>query len=169
MKLYKLISLQIEINFSRIFKRCTNAPTLSRSECNIFSFHFPCLSGFLLICLINQRPSGPQKGCHTISTTFCGFPAKECGWWRLKPAKTTSVFFSLILALLRREGGGGKRKALIVSKKVLKRAKKSSWLWQCGREAARRVGAAVAFGAPRPQKPLRLRLFLEDLSSPHGP
>ena len=124
MKLYKLISLQIEINFSRIFKRCTNAPTLSRSECNIFSFHFPCLSGFLLICLINQRPSGPQKGCHTISTTFCGFPAKECGWWRLKPAKTTSVFFSLILALLRREGGGGKRKALIVSKKVLKRAKK---------------------------------------------
>ena len=100
-------------------------PTLSRSECTIFSFHFPCLSGFLLICLINQRPpSGPQKGCHTISTTFCGFPAKECGWWRLKPAKTTSVFFSLILALLRREGGGGKRKALIVSKKVLKRAKK---------------------------------------------
>ena len=107
---------------------------------SFFSFHFPCLSGFLLICLINQRPSGPQKGCHTISTTFCGFPAKECGWWRLKPAKTTSVFFSLILALLRREGGGGKRKALIVSKKVLKRAKKSSWLWQYSEKLSNGLG-----------------------------
>ena len=44
---------------------------------------------------------------------------------------------------------GGKRKALIVSKKVLKRAKKSSWLWQCGREAALERGGLRRTEAPK--------------------
>ena len=58
------------------------------------------MSGF---CLISQSPKRLSHYFHNLL-----WLASQ-GMWRLKPAKTTSVFFSLILALLRRRGGRKKK------------------------------------------------------------
>ena len=121
------------------------------SVLRIFISFSCCMSGF---CLISQSPKRLSHYFHNLL-----WLASQ-GMWRLKPAKTTSVFFSLILALLRRRGGRKKKSINRVEEGSKEGEKKFLTLTVVG-EAEQRPrrpseAAALAFRRTEAQKAVEI-------------